>query len=86
MAATANRFAAGHRLRVDICSADFPKLERNANTRRRAWPAGPRPADVFHGAAYPSHLLVYVTDGSDQDLQPGAGAGRSKAVAISVSG
>jgi putative CocE/NonD family hydrolase len=28
---TANRFKAGHRLRVDISSADFPKFDRNSN-------------------------------------------------------
>ncbi len=29
--ATANRFKAGHRLRPDLSSADFPKFDRNAN-------------------------------------------------------
>ena len=31
MWATANRFKAGHRLRVDISSADFPRFDRNTN-------------------------------------------------------
>jgi hypothetical protein len=60
MSATANRFAAGHRLRVDICSADFPKLERNANTGGAAGPPVPAVQTVFHGSSYPSHLLVSV--------------------------
>lgn len=63
MAATANRFAAGHRLRVDISSADFPKLERNANTGGEPGPPVRAQQTVFHGAAYPSHLLACVTDG-----------------------
>ncbi len=60
MAATANRFAAGHRLRVDISSADFPKLERNANTGGEPGPPVRALQTVFHGAAYPSHLLISV--------------------------
>ena len=63
MAATANRFAAGHRLRVDISSADFPKLERNANTGGEPGPPVRALQTVFHGAAYPSHLLVSVLPG-----------------------
>jgi predicted acyl esterase len=60
MAATANRFAAGHRLRVDVSSADFPKLERYAN--RGGDPGPPRSAvqTIFHGPAYSSHLVVHV--------------------------
>jgi predicted acyl esterase len=66
MSATANRFAAGHRLRVDVSSADFPKLERNANTGGE--PVRPARAlqAVFHGPAHPSHLQVSV-------LGPGSG-------------
>ena len=60
MAATANRFAAGHRLRVDVCSADFPKLERNANRGGEPGPPVRAVQTIFHGSAYPSHLVVYV--------------------------
>jgi uncharacterized protein len=60
MAATANRFAAGHRLRVDICSADFPKLERNANRGGEPGPPARAVQTIFHGSAYPSHLVVHV--------------------------
>jgi putative CocE/NonD family hydrolase len=63
MSATANRFAAGHRLRVDISSADFPKLERNANTGGAAGAPVPAVQTVFHGARDPSHLLVSVVGG-----------------------
>jgi predicted acyl esterase len=63
LAATANRFAAGHRVRVDICSADFPKLERNPNTGGRPGPPVPAVQTVFHEPAYPSHLLVSVPGG-----------------------
>lgn len=60
MAATANRFAAGHRIRVDVCSADFPKLERNANRGGEPGPPVCAVQTIFHGSAYPSHLVVFV--------------------------
>jgi predicted acyl esterase len=60
MAATANRFAAGHRLRVDVCSADFPKLERNANLGGEPGPPARAVQTIFNGSAYPSHLVMHV--------------------------
>ena len=45
MWATANRFAAGHRLRLDISSADFPKFERNNNRGGEQGPSVRRAAD-----------------------------------------
>ncbi|PZF84714.1 CocE/NonD family hydrolase [Jiangella anatolica] len=63
MCATANRFAAGHRIRLDISSADFPKYDRNAN--RGGEPGPPVPAEqlVHHDPEYPSHLLLPVVAG-----------------------
>ena len=60
MWATANRFKAGHRLRVDISSADFPKFDRNTNLGGE--PGEPIPArqTIYHDAEYPSHLEVRV--------------------------
>lgn len=56
--ATANRFKAGHRLRLDISSADFPKFDRNSN--RGGEPGAPIRAmqTVYHDPEHPSHLLV----------------------------
>ena len=56
--ATANRFKAGHRLRLDISSADFPKFDRNSN--RGGMPGEPILARqrIFHDPEHPSHLLV----------------------------
>jgi predicted acyl esterase len=58
MWATANRFKAGHRLRVDISSADFPKYDRNTN--RGGEPGEPIPARqrIYHDPGHPSHLEV----------------------------
>lgn len=55
---TANRFKAGHRLRVDISSADFPHFDRHSN--RAGEPGLPIPAQqtIYHDAEHPSHLLV----------------------------
>jgi uncharacterized protein len=60
MWATANRFKAGHRLRVDISSADFPKFDRNTN--RGGAPGDPVPAQqtIYHDPEHPSHLLLSV--------------------------
>ena len=59
MWATANRFKAGHRLRIDISSADFPKFDRNTN--RGGEPGQPIPArqTIYHDPQHPSHLEVH---------------------------
>jgi len=68
--ATANRFAAGHRLRVDLSSADFPRFDRNTN--RGGAPGDPPSArqTVYHDPDHPSHLLMYTL--SDAPLKKGA--------------
>jgi putative CocE/NonD family hydrolase len=64
--ATANRFAAGHRIRVDISSADFPHYDRNTNLGGE--PGAPVPAHqaVYHDPEHPSHLVVSVLAGGDR--------------------
>ena len=63
---TANRFKAGHRLRVDISSADFPHFDRNSN--RGGEPGEPIPAQqtLYHDPEHPSHLLVSVLGSPSQ--------------------
>jgi hypothetical protein len=60
MWATANRFKAGHRLRLDISSADFPRFDRNTN--RGGAPGAPLPAlqTLYHDAQHASHLCISV--------------------------
>jgi putative CocE/NonD family hydrolase len=59
--ATANVFKAGHRIRLDIASASFPRWDRNPNTGA---PFGAdaelRPArqTILHDAAHPSHIVL----------------------------
>lgn len=49
--ATANRFARGHRIRVDISASDFPFFESNPLPSR---------TEVFHDAMRPSRLVLPV--------------------------
>lgn len=60
MCATANRFKAGHRLRLDISSADFPKFDRNTNRGGEPGPPIPALQTIYHDLEHPSHLLVSV--------------------------
>ena len=62
---TAQVFQAGHRLRVQVTSSDFPRYDRNLNT---GGPIGKevrgQVADntVFHDALRPSHLVLPLVD------------------------
>ena len=65
---TSNLFSAGHRIRLDISSSNFPRFDVNPNTgeaigreRRRVV------ADntVHHNAGRPSHVVLPVIPGSD---------------------
>jgi putative CocE/NonD family hydrolase len=61
--ATANRFKRGHRLRLDIASADFPRFDRNTN--RGGEPGAPLKVvqSLYHDPEHPSHLILWVTGG-----------------------
>ena len=60
---TSNLFAAGHRIRVDVSSSNFPRLERNPNTGE---PIGRHThmltaaQTVFSDAARPSKIVLPV--------------------------
>lgn len=60
MWATANRFKARHRLRIDICSADFPRFDRNTNRGGEPGPPVRAVQTIYHDQENPSHLLVSV--------------------------
>jgi putative CocE/NonD family hydrolase len=61
LGATSNLFRAGHRIRLEVSSSNFPRFDRNPNTggvfgedrevRRAA-------QDVLHDAAHPSRLVL----------------------------
>jgi uncharacterized protein len=60
MWATGNRFKAGHKLRLDISSADFPKFDRNTNRGGEEGPPVRATQTIYHDPDHPSHLLVPV--------------------------
>jgi putative CocE/NonD family hydrolase len=69
--ATSNVFKAGHRIRVEISSSNFPRFDRNPNTGKPvAEDSTLQPAlqTILHNAQYPSHITVPIV--------PRAGGGR----------
>ena len=61
--ATSNVFRAGHALRLEVSSSNFPRFDRNPNTGERSWRAtrfAPAVQTVFHDRDRPSHLLLPV--------------------------
>jgi putative CocE/NonD family hydrolase len=65
--ATATRFLAGHRLRLEISSSNFPRFDRNTNTggeiaTESDWRVAIQ--HVVHSAASPSWLELSVLDGA----------------------
>jgi putative CocE/NonD family hydrolase len=69
--ATSNVFKAGHRIRVEISSSNFPRFDRNPNTGKPvAEDSALQPAlqTILHNAQYPSHITLPIV--------PRAGGGR----------
>jgi len=65
--ATANVFKAGHRIRLDVSSSNFPRFDRNTNTGGSIADEGPDALAqavnrVFHDAAHPSHVVLPIVD------------------------
>lgn len=65
--ATANVFAAGHRIRLEVASSNFPRFDRNTNTGGIIAEDGVDDIvqavnRVYHERAYPSHLLLPVIE------------------------
>src|SRR5262249_45764426 len=61
--ATSNVFGAGHRIRLEVSSSNFPRFDRNPNTGHALGAdALLRPAvqTIHHDAEHPSHLVLSV--------------------------
>jgi putative CocE/NonD family hydrolase len=59
--ATSNVFKAGHRIRLQVCSSNFPRWDRNPNTGHEfGQDAELRVAQqtILHDAEHPSHLIL----------------------------
>ena len=71
--AAGNRFAKGHRIRVDISSSNFPYFDLNPNT-------GERPGHsthmekalnkIYHDSGHPSHLNLTVMPSNEMRFSP----------------
>ncbi|MBI5877893.1 MAG: CocE/NonD family hydrolase [Chloroflexi bacterium] len=63
LAPTSNLFKAGHRIRIDISSSNFPRFDRNPNTGEpmgRHTHMQPAHNSVYVDAAHPSHVVLPV--------------------------
>lgn len=63
MAPTSNVFFAGHCLRLEISSSNFPRFDRNLNTGEDIFTGTRRQTAhqiVLHDARYPSHVVLPV--------------------------
>ncbi|HEY1349314.1 MAG TPA: CocE/NonD family hydrolase [Ktedonobacteraceae bacterium] len=67
LGATANVFKAGHRIRLEVSSSNFPRFERNTNTggdivSERTEDVRSAINRVYHDRAHPSYLLLPVIE------------------------
>ena len=61
LSATSNVFKAGHRVRLEISSSNFPRFDRNTNTGNIiAQDASFKPElqTILHDAQHPSHVTL----------------------------
>ena len=68
---TSNRFVRGHRIRLDISSSNFPRLDVNGNTGENPAVSPVRVTaenTVYHDEERPSHLLLPVMDNGQDAL------------------
>jgi uncharacterized protein len=61
--ATANRFMEGHRIRLDISGADFPKFERHSNRADGASDPVAAKIDIYHDDSRPSRITLPIVPG-----------------------
>jgi uncharacterized protein len=71
MWATANRFRAGHGIRLDLSSADFPRYDRNTNRGGEPGPPVPAQQTIYHDPDHPSHLLLPIIGRAPNSAAPG---------------
>jgi hypothetical protein len=58
---TSNLFKAGHRIRLDISSSNYPRFDVNPNTGDPLWANGKTVVaenTIYHDAARPSHIIL----------------------------
>jgi putative CocE/NonD family hydrolase len=63
---TGNDFLAGHRLRLEVSSSNFPRFDRNLNTKESPETGGQwikATNTIYHDASHPSALVLPVMQG-----------------------
>jgi putative CocE/NonD family hydrolase len=65
--ATSNLFKAGHRIRLEVSSSNFPRFDRNTNTGGTIETETEQDFvqavnRIYHDAAHPSHLLLPIIE------------------------
>lgn len=63
---TSNLFAAGHRIRLDVSSSNFPRFDVNPNTGDPLWTERVRRTaenTIHHDRSHPSHVVLPVIPG-----------------------
>ena len=67
LVATANVFAPGHRIRLEVSSSNFPRFDRNTNSggiiaTETAADFVVATNEVLHDAAHPSHVVLPIIE------------------------
>ena len=68
LVATSNVFLAGHRIRLEISSSNFPRFDRNFNTAADPWAAAesvPALQTIHHSPRHPSRIRLPIIPSSD---------------------
>jgi putative CocE/NonD family hydrolase len=69
MYATSNLFAAGHRIRLDVSSSNFPRFDVNPNTGEPLWQetrAEVALNTIHHDRSHPSHIVLPIVPGAGE--------------------
>jgi putative CocE/NonD family hydrolase len=67
---TSNYFAAGHRLRIEVSSSNFPRFDRNLNTGGRNYDEATGVVarnQVHHSKQYPSSITISIVSKTNAD-------------------
>ena len=63
---TSNAFAAGHRIRIEVSSSNFPRFERNLNTGGNNYDESKgvlATNTIHHSPQYPSNIVLPIVSG-----------------------
>ena len=70
LGATSNVFLAGHRIRLEISSSNFPRFERNPNTGHPVQDEGEMivaQQKIYHDAEHPSQIILPIVPPKEGD-------------------